>query len=340
MKTALILGIAGQDGSFLAEFLLEKNYNVHGLMKMTSSSDRQDNPIFSKCVKNLKLHFADSSDLGSLISIFKAVKPDEVYNLAAQSHLQLSFELPELTMIQNGMSPLLILETIRILDLKTKIFHAGSSELYAKKQPEGLKLNETHAMYPTSPYAVSKLFAHWMMINYRESYGIYTVNGILFNHESEIRPEAFVTRKITRSVVRIKQKKQECLFLGNLDSHRDWSHARDFVEGMWMSLQQKEGGEYCFASGETHTVREFCEIAFKHVGLPITWKGERGTSKEYAEDPNGNIVLKIDEKFFRPGLIENSVICGDVSKAKRILGWIPKISFAEMVARMIKIDLE
>ena len=340
MKKALITGVTGQDGAYLAEFLLGKGYEVHGIKRRSSlfNTDRVDHLYQDPHVSDLQfvLHFGDLSDSSNLTRIIQQVQPDEIYNLGAQSHVAVSFEEPEYTADVDGLGALRILEAIRILGLtgKTRFYQASSSELFGLVQEVPQK--ETTPFYPRSPYGVAKLYAYWITVNYRESYGIYACNGILFNHESPLRGETFVTRKITRAMARIKLGLQDCLFLGNLDALRDWGHAKDYVEMQWLMLQQEKAEDFVIASGEQHSVREFVNAAAAEVGLSITWKGSGIDEKGY--DAQGNCIVAVDERYFRPAEVET--LLGDATKAKQKLGWTPKISFKELVAEMMRDDLK
>lgn len=339
-KKALITGITGQDGAYLAEFLLKKGYEVHGIKRRTSlfNTDRIDHlyqdPHISN--RNFILHYGDMTDSSSLIRIIQYVQPDEIYNLAAQSHVAVSFEEPEYTANSDALGALRILEAIRILGLekKTRFYQASTSELYGLVQETPQK--ETTPFYPRSPYAVAKLYAYWITVNYREAYGIYACNGILFNHESPIRGETFVTRKITRALARIKLGLQDCLYLGNLEARRDWGHARDYVEMQWLMLQQEQPDDFVIATGIQFSVREFVEIAAQEIGLSIIWQGEGISEKGY--DVKGNCIIAVDPRYFRPTEVET--LLGDATKAKEKLGWTPKISFKELVSEMIREDLK
>jgi len=341
-KTALITGITGQDGAYLAEFLLKKGYQVHGIKRRSSSfnTDRIDHLYTDQHdvaanAPHLTLHYGDLADSMSLVRIIQQIQPDEIYNLGAQSHVAVSFETPEYTADTVGLGALRILEAIRILGLekKTRFYQASTSELYGKVQQT--PQTETTPFYPRSPYAAAKLYAYWITINYREAYGIYACNGILFNHESPIRGETFVTRKITRALARIKLGLQECLYLGNMDAKRDWGHAKDYVEMQWLMLQQEQPEDYTISTGEQHTVREFVEVAAKELDMDIKWQGsgvnEKGNS-------NGKIVVSIDPRYFRPTEVET--LLGDSTKAKEKLGWTPKITFLELVKEMVTADLK
>ncbi len=339
MKKALITGVTGQDGAYLAEFLLSKNYEVHGMKRRTSlfNTDRIDH-LFKdphEPKQKLILHHGDMTDSSSLLRIIQQVQPDEIYNLAAQSHVAVSFEEPEYTANSDGLGALRILEAIRILGLtkKTKYYQASTSELYGLVQE--IPQKETTPFYPRSPYAVAKLYAYWITVNYREAYGIYACNGILFNHESPLRGETFVTRKITRALARIKLGTQECLYLGNMDSKRDWGHAKDFVVMQWMMLQQDTPEDFVIATGQQKSVRDFVNIAAAELGIKITWKGEGVDEKGY--DANGKCIVSVDPRYFRPAEVET--LLGDATKAKEKLGWTPKITFAELVKEMVQMDM-
>ena len=339
MKKALITGITGQDGSYLAEFLINKGYEVHGIKRRTSliNTDRIDHlyqdPHENKL--NFILHHGDLTDSTSLIRIIQEVQPDEIYNLAAQSHVAVSFEEPEYTANSDALGALRILEAIRILNLqkKTKYYQASTSELFGavQKNPQ----NEKTPFYPRSPYGVAKLYAYWITVNYREAYGIYACNGILFNHESPVRGETFVTRKITRALARIKLGLQKNLFLGNLEAKRDWGHAKDFVEAQWLMLQKNKPKDYVIATGKQYSVRDFVNQAAKNLEIKIDWKGK---GLEEVGQFNGKDIIKIDPRYFRPTEVET--LLGDSSKAKEELNWSPKISFEELVKEMIDADLK
>lgn len=340
MKTALITGITGQDGAYLAEFLLSKGYIVHGIKRRSSlfNTDRIDHLYQDPHVsnRNLVLHYGDMTDTSSLIRIIQQVQPDEIYNLAAQSHVKVSFEEPEYTANSDALGPLRVLEAIRTLGLekKTRFYQASTSELYGLVQEVPQK--ETTPFYPRSPYAVAKLYAYWITVNYRESYGIYACNGILFNHESPIRGETFVTRKITRALARIKLGLQDCLYLGNLDSLRDWGHAKDYVEMQWLMLQQDTPEDFVIATGVQYSVRDFVNAAAAELGINIRWEGAGVDEKGY--DANGHCIVAVDERYFRPAEVET--LLGDASKAKEKLGWSPKITFQELVSEMVREDLK
>lgn len=339
-KTALITGVTGQDGAYLTEFLLEKDYEVHGLKRRSSSfnTNRIDHLYQDPHInnRNFILHHGDMTDSSSLIRIIQTVQPDEVYNLAAQSHVAVSFEEPEYTANSDALGTLRLLEAIRILGLekKTRFYQASTSELFGKVQE--IPQKETTPFYPRSPYAVAKLYAYWITVNYREAYGIYACNGILFNHESPVRGETFVTRKITRALARIKLGLQDCLFLGNLDSKRDWGHAKDYVEMQWLMLQQEIPEDFVIASGVQYSVRDFVNAAAKELGLSIDWQGEGVHEKGY--DNNKKCIVQVDPRYFRPTEVET--LLGDARKAKEKLGWVPKISFTELVAEMVREDLK
>tara|TARA_R110002110_G_scaffold88239_2_gene229772 strand:- start:121 stop:1182 length:1062 start_codon:yes stop_codon:yes gene_type:complete len=339
-KCALITGITGQDGSYLAEFLLNKGYIVHGIKRRSSliNTDRIDHlyqdPHISD--RNFILHYGDMTDSSSLTRIIQESQPDEIYNLAAQSHVAVSFEEPEYTANSDALGPLRILEAIRILNLenKTRFYQASTSELYGLVQEVPQK--ETTPFYPRSPYGVAKLYAYWITVNYREAYGLYACNGILFNHESPVRGETFVTRKITIALSRIKHGLQDKLYIGNLDAKRDWGHARDYVEIQWLMLQQNEPEDFVVATGVQYTVREFIEFAAKAIDLNITWKGKGVEEKGY--DENGNCIIEVDPNYFRPSEVES--LLGDPSKAKEKLGWTPKTSLNEMITEMMQADMK
>lgn len=339
-KTALITGITGQDGSYLAEFLLNKGYIVHGIKRRTSlfNTDRIDHLYRDRHEENVRffLHHGDMTDSSSLIRIIQQVQPHEIYNLAAQSHVAVSFEEPEYTANSDALGVLRLLEAIRILGLekKTRFYQASTSELYGLVQESPQK--ESTPFYPRSPYAVAKLYGYWIVINYREAYGIYACNGILFNHESPVRGETFVTRKITRALARITLGLQDCLYLGNMDAKRDWGHAKDYVEMQWLMLQQEEPEDYVIATGVQYSVRDFVEAAAKELGMQIRWEGQGVDEKGY--EANGKCIVAIDPRYFRPTEVET--LLGDPTKAKEKLGWTPKISFGELVAEMVREDLK
>ena len=341
-KVALITGITGQDGAYLAELLLKKGYVVHGIKRRTSlfNTDRIDHLYRDRHEKNVKffLHHGDLTDSSSLIRIIQQTKPHEIYNLAAQSHVAVSFEEPEYTANSDALGALRILEAIRILGLEkhTRFYQASTSELYGLVQE--IPQKETTPFYPRSPYAVAKLYAYWITVNYREAYGIYACNGILFNHESPVRGETFVTRKITRALARIKLGLQDCLYLGNLDARRDWGHARDYVEMQWLMLQQNQPEDFVIATGVQYSVRDFVNAAAGELGLTIRWRGQGVNEQGYIEAPSGErVVVAVDPRYFRPTEVET--LLGDPSKAKAKLGWEPITTFAELVAEMVREDL-
>jgi len=339
-KVALITGVTGQDGAHLAEFLLAKGYVVHGVKRRSSSfnTERLDHLIHDPHESGVSfhLHYGDVTDATNIIRIVQETQPDEIYNLAAQSHVQVSFETPEYTANADGIGTLRLLEAIRILgrESKTRFYQASTSELFGKVQEVPQK--ETTPFYPRSPYAAAKLYAHWITVNYREAYGMHASCGILFNHESPIRGETFVTRKITRAVASIQHGLQSKLFLGNLDALRDWGHARDFVEGMWLMLQQEKPDDYVLATGESHSVREFVEKAFAHAGRTIVWQGS-GVGEKGVDKATGTVLVEIDPRYFRPTEVEQ--LLGDPSKARNKLGWRHKTSFDQLVKDMVKADM-
>lgn len=346
MKRALITGITGQDGSFLAEFLIEKGYEVHGIIRRSSSfnTSRIEHLYLKEWIKDQKqerainLHYGDMTDSSSLIRILQQIQPDEIYNLAAQSHVKVSFDVPEYTAETDAVGTLRLLEAIRILGLekKTKIYQASTSELYGLVQEVPQK--ETTPFYPRSPYGVAKLYGYWITKNYRESYGMFAVNGILFNHESERRGETFVTRKITLAAARIAKGLQEKLYLGNLSALRDWGYAKDYVECMWLMLQYEKPEDFVVATGQAHSVREFCTLAFKYAGIELKWEGE-GVNEKGIDVKTGKVLVEVDEKYFRPAEVEQ--LLGDASKAQRLLGWNPrKTSFEDLVKIMVESDLK
>lgn len=343
---ALITGITGQDGSFLAEFLLEKGYEVHGIIRRSSSfnTGRIEHLYLDEWVRDMKqkrlinLHYGDMTDSSSLIRIIQEVQPTEIYNLAAQSHVKVSFDVPEYTAETDATGTLRLLEAVRILKMenKTRIYQASTSELYGKVQE--VPQSETTPFYPRSPYAVAKLYGFWITKNYRESYGMYAVNGILFNHESERRGETFVTRKITLAAARIVNGLQDKLYLGNLNALRDWGYARDYVECMWLVMQQEEPDDYVIATGEYHTVREFTTLAFKRAGINLKWEGE-GLNEKGIDENTGRVLVEVDPRFFRPAEVEQ--LLGNPTKAKEKLGWNPrKTSFQELINIMVDADLK
>lgn len=341
MKKALITGVTGQDGAYLSEFLLDKGYEVHGIKRRSSlfNTERIDHLYHDIHESDVKffLHYGDLTDASNIIRIIQDVQPDEIYNLAAQSHVKVSFETPEYTANSDAIGTLRLLEAIRILGLteKTKFYQASTSELFGKVQETPQR--ETTPFYPRSPYAAAKLYAYWITVNYREAYGMYACNGILFNHESPLRGETFVTRKITRAVARIKLGLQETLYLGNLDAKRDWGYAGDYIEAMWLMLQQTQPEDYVIATGETHPVREFVELAFRQVGITIEWRGD-GINEQGINTANGQVLVKVDPCYFRPTEVE--LLLGDATKARKKLGWQPKVTFPELVQKMVAEDLE
>lgn len=339
-KTALITGVTGQDGAYLAEFLLDKDYEVHGLKRRTSlfNTDRIDHLYQDRHEKSIRffLHHGDMTDSSSLIRIIQQVQPDEIYNLAAQSHVAVSFEEPEYTANSDALGVLRILEAIRILGMenKTRFYQASTSELYGLVQET--PQTELTPFYPRSPYAVAKLYGHWIVVNYREAYKLYACNGILFNHESPMRGETFVTRKITRGLARIKLGIQKTLYLGNLEAKRDWGHAKDYVEMQWLMLQQEKPDDYVIATGIQYSVRDFVNLVVQELGLEIRWEGSGINEKGY--DKNGRVIVAVDPKYFRPTEVEN--LLGDASKAKIKLGWAPRTSFDQLVAEMVREDYQ
>jgi len=368
MKRALITGITGQDGAYLAEYLLEKGYEVHGIKRRSSSLNtaRVDHLYKDPHEKDVRfsMHYGDLTDATNLIRIVQEVQPDEIYNLAAQSHVKVSFETPEYTANSDALGTLRLLEAIRILDMidRVRFYQASTSELYGKVQE--IPQTEKTPFYPRSPYGAAKLYAYWICVNYREAYDMFACNGILFNHESPIRGETFVTRKITRAVARMKLGLQKKLYLGNLDAKRDWGHAMDYVRAMWRILQKDQPDDYVIATGESHSVKEFVALAFKEIGLEIGWRGKgadqvgfvkgrdvkaksgAGVKKNealeipygYAEIKEGEVVVEVDPRYFRPTEVEE--LLGDASKARKELGWEPRISFEDMVSKMVQADLE
>lgn len=340
-KVALITGITGQDGSYLAELLLEKGYDVHGMKRRSSSfnTSRIDHLYQDVHQKNrkFKLHYGDLTDSTNLIRLIQEIQPDEIYNLAAQSHVKVSFDCPEYTANADGLGTLRLLEAIRILKLekKTKLYQASTSELFGLVQETPQK--ETTPFYPRSPYACAKIYGYWITVNYREAYNIFACNGILFNHESPRRGETFVTRKITRSAVRIKLGIEEKLFLGNLDSKRDWGHAKDYVEGMWRVLQQDKPEDFVLATGVTTTIRDFCNMTFKELGIEIEWKG-KGVNEKGIDKATGKTIIEVDPRYFRP--TEVDLLLGNAAKARKKLGWEPKYDLPMLVKEMVKEDLK
>jgi GDPmannose 4,6-dehydratase len=339
MKTALIVGVTGQDGAYLAELLLGKGYVVHGIKRRSSSFNtaRVDHLYVDPHVSGARffMHYGDLTDATNLIRIVQEVQPDEIYNLAAQSHVAVSFETPEYTANADALGTLRLLEAIRILGLcdRVRFYQASTSELFGNASPPQ---SERSPFQPRSPYAVAKLYAYWITVNYREAYGFHASNGILFNHESPIRGETFVTRKISRAVAAIQMGRQDKLYLGNLDAKRDWGHARDYVEGMWRMLQQEKPDDYVLATGESHSVREFVELAFAHVGRPIVWHGA-GVAEQGQDERSGETLIEIDPRYFRP--TEVDYLWGDPAKARRVLGWHHTTAFADLVSEMVETDL-
>jgi GDPmannose 4,6-dehydratase len=339
MKTALITGITGQDGSYLAELLLEKGYDVHGIIRRSSTfnTSRIDH-IFQdphESHKRLSLHYGDLSDASNISRLIEKIKPDEIYHLAAQSHVRVSFDIPEYTGDVTGLGTLRILDAIRESGVKTKFYQASSSEMFGLVQH--VPQTEETPFYPRSPYGVAKVYGYWITKNYRESYDLFACNGILFNHESPRRGETFVTRKITRGLARIKLGIDETLYMGNLDAKRDWGYAKDYVEGMWMMLQQEKPDDYVLATNETHTVREFIEVASKRLGFELEWQGE-DVEEVGIDKKTGNIIVKIDPVYFRPAEVD--LLIGDPAKAKKTMDWEPKVKFKELVEIMVDADLE
>ncbi|WP_130891426.1 GDP-mannose 4,6-dehydratase [Fusobacterium ulcerans] len=345
-KIALITGITGQDGSYLAELLLEKEYEVHGLIRRSSSfnTERIEHLYMNDLIEDMHkkrkfyLHYADMTDSMSITRLIREIKPTEIYNLAAQSHVQVSFEVPEYTADADAIGTLRILEAVRFLGMERtcRIYQASTSELFGKVQE--IPQKETTPFYPTSPYAVAKQYGYWITKNYRDAYGIFAVNGILFNHESERRGESFVTRKITLAAARIAKGYQKKLYLGNLEALRDWGYAKDYVECMWLIMQQDKPDDYVIATGEQHSVKEFCELAFEEVGIKIKWEGE-GISEKGINEGTGEVVIEVDPRYFRPSEVET--LLGDPTKARTVLGWNPrKTSFKDLVKIMVKHDIE
>lgn len=339
-KVALITGVTGQDGAYLAELLLEKGYEVHGIKRRSSlfNTDRIDHLYHDPHISGTKfvLHYGDLTDSSCLTRIIQQVQPDEIYNLAAQSHVAVSFEEPEYTANSDALGALRILEAIRILGLekKTRFYQASTSELYGLVQE--IPQKETTPFYPRSPYAVAKLYAYWITVNYREAYGMYACNGILFNHESPLRGETFVTRKVTRALARIKLGLQDCLYMGNLDSKRDWGHAKDYVEMQWMMLQQETAEDFVIATGVQYSVRQFIDAAASELGMALRWEGTGVDEKAF--NAQGHCVVAVDPRYFRPTEVET--LLGDATKAREKLGWVPRITFAELVAEMVREDLK
>lgn len=339
MKKALITGITGQDGSYLTELLLEKDYEVHGIIRRSSSinTDRIDHLYKDPHINGTKLflHYGDLADSSNIARLIEKIQPDEIYNLGAQSHVRVSFDTPEYTGDVVGLGTLRILDAIKESGIKTKFYQASSSELYGKVQE--VPQSETTPFYPRSPYAVAKLYAYWITINYRESYNLFACNGILFNHESPRRGATFVTRKITRGLARILAGKDECLYMGNLDAKRDWGYAKDYVEGMWLMLQQKKPDDYVLATGEMHSVREFIEECMKILGIDFAWKGKGAKEVGYDKKTKKEFI-KIDPRYFRPAEVEQ--LLGDPTRAKKVLKWKPKTTFKDLVKIMLKADLK
>jgi GDPmannose 4,6-dehydratase len=340
-KRALVTGITGQDGAYLAEFLLSKGYEVHGIKRRSSSfnTGRVDHLYTDPHIENKKfsMHFGDITDATNLIRLIQKTQPDEIYNLAAQSHVQVSFEMAEYTANADALGPLRILEAIQILGLEktTRFYQASTSELFGKVSE--IPQTENTPFHPRSPYAIAKLYGYWITVNYREAYGIHASNGILFNHESPIRGETFVTRKVTRAVAAIELGIEEKMFLGNIDAIRDWGHAKDFVDGMWRMLQQDQPGDYILATGEQHSVREFVELSFAVIRVKIAWKGN-GIEEQGIDEKTGKVLVEIDPRYFRP--TETDLLLGDPTKAHKILGWQHTTSFSQLVQEMVKSDLK
>jgi GDPmannose 4,6-dehydratase len=340
-RRALITGITGQDGAYLAEFLLGKGYEVHGIKRRASlfNTDRIDHLYQDPHVPgaHMRLHYGDLTDSTNLIRVIQQVQPDEIYNLAAQSHVAVSFETPEYTANADAIGTLRILEAIRILELekKTRFYQASTSEMFGQVQE--IPQRETTPFYPRSPYGVAKLYAHWITVNYREAYGLFACSGILFNHESPIRGETFVTRKITRGLARIHEGLEQCLYLGNMDALRDWGHARDYVRAQWLMLQQDAPEDFVIATGEQHSVREFVSRSAQLLGWDVQWRGE-GVAEEGVDRASGRVLVKVDPRYFRPAEVET--LLGDPSKAKAKLGWAPEVSFDQLVREMVETDLE
>lgn len=339
MKKALITGITGQDGSYLAEFLLKKGYEVHGLVRRSSLEQKlRINHLYKDphTKSNFKVHYGDITDSMNVTRLIQQIEPDEIYNLAAQSHVRVSFEIPEYTANADGLGTMRVLEAVRILGLeqKTKVYQASTSELYGKVQ--AVPQNENTPFYPRSPYGVAKMYAYWLTVNYREAYSLFASNGILFNHESPRRGDSFVTKKIAVAAAQIKSGVRENLFLGNLDAKRDWGYAKEYVESMWHILQHHEADDFVIATGETHTVREFVELAFQYAGIEIVWEGS-GVNEKGFDKKSGKMVIGIDPWYFRP--TEVDLLVGDGTKAKKLLNWEPKVKFTELVGIMMKHEL-
>jgi len=338
-KTALITGITGQDGSYLAELLLEKDYEVHGVIRRSSSFNTQRIDALYQDPheegRRLILHYGDLNDASSLNRILRVANPDEIYNLGAQSHVKVSFDTPEYTGDVTGLGATRLLEAIRELQIRPRIYQASSSEMFGKAAQ--VPQNESTPFYPRSPYGAAKLYAFWMTVNFREAYGLYAANGILFNHESPRRGETFVSRKVTRAVGHIAHGLQERLYLGNLDARRDWGYAKDYVEAMWLMLQQEKADDYVIATGETHTVRELCDRAFACAGIELEWRGD-GAEEKGIEEKSGRVLVELDPRYLRP--TEVDLLLGDASKARRVLGWQPRTSFREMIEAMVDAELQ
>lgn len=339
MKTALITGVNGQDGSYLTELLLEKGYEVHGIVRRTSSFSRERiDPVYGNnngADRSLALHYGDMCDEKNLRKLVEGVRPDEVYHLASQSHVGISFSMPEYSTDVNALGTLRLLEAVHDYCPEARFYHASTSELFGESG--GTVMNEQSNFRPKSPYAVAKLYAYWMTVNYRQTYGLFASNGILFNHESPRRGENFVTRKITKTAARISLGQEKCLFIGNMNARRDWGYAPDYVRAMWQMLQQDEPDDFVIATGETHSVKEFIETAFSHVGIHLEWRGE-GVDEEGVSTGDGSVVVKVDPGYFRPQDV--SQIQGDASKAQRIMGWEPDVKFDRLVELMVKADVE
>lgn len=338
-KTALITGVTGQDGSYLAELLLSKGYSVHGIIRRSSSFNTgRLEPIYQDphvTLRKLSLHYGDMTDASNLSRLIEAIKPDEIYHLAAQSHVKVSFEVPEYTGDVDGLGTLRLLDAIRETGLRTRFYQASTSELYGKVRE--VPQTEKTPFYPRSPYAVAKMYAYWITVNYREAYGLHASNGILFNHESPRRGKTFVTRKVTRAVARIKHGLQPCLYLGNLDAKRDWGYAPEYVEAMWLVLQQAEPDDYVIATGETRSVRELATLAFQHAGIEIEWQGQ-GLEEQGLERGSGRILVRVDPAYFRPAEVD--LLVGDPTKARERLGWRPTTTFSQLVQIMMEHDLK
>lgn len=339
MKKALITGITGQDGSYLAELLLKKGYEIHAIVRPASvfTTERIDHLYYDKAIndKRMFLYWGDLTDSSNLNRILEKVQPDEIYNLAAQSHVKVSFDIPEYTAEVDAIGTLRFLDAIMELGLRTKFYQASTSEMYGKVQE--IPQTEKTPFYPRSPYAAAKLYAHWVVVNYREAYNLFACNGILFNHESPRRGKTFVTRKIVRAAVSINLGLQDKLYLGNLNAKRDWGYAPDYVKGMWIMLQQDKPDDFVMATGETHTVREFCELAFRELDIDIVWKDEGGNEKGI-DRKTGKVLIEVDPRYFRP--TEVDILVGDATKAKNVLDWKPRVKFNELVKIMVKVDCE